>query len=93
MNTGMAQPGCKNMFNHDNFICSHFRALEYSIEAIKTTNSFYGKLCSSQEKALLGNCEDEPGAFMVDSESPGKGLKGIYHVITNDKVPFGRGKE
>jgi hypothetical protein len=93
MNTGAGQPGCKNMLNLDNFLCSHFRAMQFFTEAVKTPNSFYGKLCSSQADAFLGNCADEPGAFMVDKENPGKKLTGIYHVVTNDIAPFGRGKE
>ncbi|CAG9809623.1 unnamed protein product [Chironomus riparius] len=93
VNKGTSQPGCSNLLNKDNFACSHNRAIQFFMEAIKTPNSFYGKLCSSQENAMLGNCEDEPGAFMVGKENREKQLTGIYHVITNEKVPFGRGKE
>lgn len=93
INKAIGQPGCTNIFGVDNIVCSHNRVVFIAIEAMKNPKNFYGKSCDSYENALKGNCNDEPGAFVLDEDNELKNRSGIFHVITNAKEPFGRGKE
>ena len=90
VNGGRNQPGCdKNV----GVYCSHVRGVEVLTETFNTPKTFYGKSCKTYKNAITGDCKGETGAFINDLENQAQNLEGVFYVSTNDKSPFGKGKE
>lgn len=87
-NTGKDQPGCIFF----KAVCSHIRAVDFYTESLTNPEAFYGKRCASLEGAMMGNCDEESGAFVNADENEVKKLEGIFDVKTGDKSPYGRGR-
>ena len=89
INGGAQQPGC----GEDNVICSHSRVLDIYIESLAKPEAFYGARCENLDAAVQKSCSDEnQGAFLMSPQNVEKSLEGIFHVKTNSKSPFGRGR-
>ena len=93
VNKGTSQPGCKNFLGIDDVVCSHMRAVFLYAEAIENQEAFYGKSCSDVEEVYSGSCNNEPGEFLGHAINEEKKVKGIFAVTTNQKSPFGRGRD
>lgn len=59
---------------------------------MKNQEAFNGKSCSDFKNVLLGNCNDTSKEFMGHESNPEKKISGIFHVVTNNESPFGRGR-
>lgn len=92
INRGTGQPGCLNFFGFENIPCSHARAVDIFLEALKEPKSFYGLSCRSFQDALDGNCSSEPGAYILDPDNRNGNISRIFNVKTNLNPPYGMGK-
>lgn len=92
INKGVHQPGCAVIFGSD-VVCSHNRAMEVAIEAMTNPKAFYGNQCEGRDEALFGDCKTSPGAFINDKQNEIDNLTGVFNVETNDKTPYGRGRQ
>lgn len=75
-------------------ICSHLKAVEYWIEALKNSTSFVGVRCSSYEQFFDKNCDDSIKAYMAYDYKPYSRVKeGKYYLQTRFSSPHGLGDE
>ncbi|KAK9869102.1 hypothetical protein WA026_017340 [Henosepilachna vigintioctopunctata] len=92
-NGGSNQPGCLRVYpeqmlkNIELMYCSHGRACEILIEAIRTVGSFPARKCNNMEDMKDKNCH---GTEMVLGDLETK-EEGIYTFETNSESPFSTG--
>jgi hypothetical protein len=93
VNKGSHQPTCVNALGLDNVPCSHTKSVYFYTESIDMPKSFYGKKCEYFEMSVQSVCHGNEGEFMGDEENASKMITGNFQVVTNQQIPFGRGKE
>lgn len=84
-NGGSSQPGCLTP------TCSHDRAVDFWVEALRS-NRFFGFRCNSHAEAVAENCAGQPGAWISSEPSnSNNNVNGIFHFQTNRLSPFAQG--
>ncbi|KAL9703740.1 hypothetical protein quinque_007258 [Culex quinquefasciatus] len=86
-NGGRSQPGCITS------VCAHNRVNELFAESVSTANHFLSMRCADHSEILSGRCTSSgPYAKMGGEPSNrGRGVSGVYHLMTNSAAPFARG--
>ncbi|XP_058839276.1 pancreatic triacylglycerol lipase-like [Topomyia yanbarensis] len=86
-NGGRSQPGCITS------TCAHNRVNELFAESVSSSTHFVSMRCANYDEILSGRCTSSgPYANMGGEPSNrGRGVNGVYHLMTNSASPFARG--
>ena len=85
-NGGESQPGCGWDLSG---ACAHSRSIEFVIESI-LGGKFKGTKCETLKEAKKGKCSATGPYINIGGEPTNHGtkLRGMFHLLTNDKSPF-----
>lgn len=87
VNGGRHQPGCSRSDEiGDGIFCSHSRAWEYWVEALKNPGFFLGVACDSYDQFLNHRCNTSANAYMTNETLP---KQGKYYLQTRKSPPYG----
>lgn len=79
---GPDQPGCGS----GNDLCSHYRAADYLISSMNSSNVFFGRFCTNSGDFNAGQCAGNPcDRFGPFSARIGAGT---FYLYTNSSEPF-----
>ncbi|XP_050089744.1 phospholipase A1-like [Anopheles aquasalis] len=90
-NGGRSQPGCGVDIAGT---CAHSRAWQFFGESIRTAQSGFNSVrCGNYDQILNNNCVSSGANARMGGEPSniGRGVNGVYHLITNAQSPFARG--
>ncbi|XP_058065520.1 phospholipase A1 VesT1.02-like [Anopheles bellator] len=90
-NGGRSQPGCGVDLAGT---CAHSRAHQFFAESVRPAQSGFNSVrCANYDQILNNNCVSTGANARMGGEPSniGRGVSGVYHLITNAQSPFARG--